>query len=58
MRTITRLQTGDPPPSPCSSIPCVLGILELPPPRTLVLTEDHRSHEEAHHHPQEPEESL
>lgn len=46
------------PPSPCSSILCVLGILELPPPGTLVLTEDHCSHEEAHHHPQEPEESL
>lgn len=43
--------------SPCSSIPHVLGILGLPP-RTLVLTEDHRSHEEARYHPQEPEESL
>lgn len=45
------------PPSLCSSASRVLGTLELPP-RTLVLTEDHCSHEETRHHPQEPEESL
>lgn len=45
------------PPLLCFSVSRVLGILELPP-RTLVLTEDHCSHEETRHHPQEPEESL
>lgn len=45
------------PPLLCSSVSRVLGTLELPP-RTLVLTEDHCSHEETRHHPQEPEESL